>query len=376
MLTVHPSIMLGSYIWDEERLPRDEFDIRMRHIENAMAANGWAGVIVYGDAREHTALAWFTNFIPRMRWAMALFSASGDRRILASISSRDVPAHRAMTMIDTVKSGWEWKWFDEWAAMLGDEGAIGVINQDQITPLLLEQMQTSLTDKHRLQAADDLVRAARQSHRPRELAVIREAAEIADAARSAFREAWKTGGDIENSALAAERAARELAVQDVRTLVSRDGGRTLEPFCASFGDRPNHLLGYVAVKYLGYWADSFVTMDAPAALTEVSCSALDSLISDFEKGAPLADMANGAIGKLGSMQAHPALSGNFGGRIGLSLREADIIQAGATGSPHAGTAYSLNAGVVDDALGGAITSTLVVRKADGSIETLLPAGAV
>ena len=37
MLTVHPSIILGSYLWDEERLPRDEFDIRMGVIREAMA---------------------------------------------------------------------------------------------------------------------------------------------------------------------------------------------------------------------------------------------------------------------------------------------------------------------------------------------------
>ena len=96
MLTVHPSIVLGSYLWDEERLPRDEFDIRMATIREAIAARGWAAAFVYGDAREHAALAFFSNFIPRMRWAMAMFPAKGEPRLLASMSSRDMPAMRTI----------------------------------------------------------------------------------------------------------------------------------------------------------------------------------------------------------------------------------------------------------------------------------------
>jgi hypothetical protein len=52
MLTMHPSIMLGSYLWDEDRLPRDEFDIRLAPLRDAMASNGWVAALVYGDARE------------------------------------------------------------------------------------------------------------------------------------------------------------------------------------------------------------------------------------------------------------------------------------------------------------------------------------
>ena len=87
MHTVHPCIMLGSYVWDGDTLPDDEFDIRMTSLREAMAKNGWAATLVYGDAREHQALAWLTNFIPRMRWAMALVPAQGEPRVLVSVTS-------------------------------------------------------------------------------------------------------------------------------------------------------------------------------------------------------------------------------------------------------------------------------------------------
>ena len=256
MLTVHPSIILGSYLWDEERLPRDEFDIRMGVIREAMAQRGWAGALVYGDAREHAALASFTNFIPRMRWAMALIPAKGEPRLLASMSSRDIPAMRTMTWVPDVKTGWEWRWFDEWVATLGEGGVLGTMGLDLMTPLPFGSVQKTLGERFTLEAADDLVDGARAVHRPREIAILREAAGIAKAAAGALKAAWARGEDLETAALAGERMARERAVHDVRTLVSRDGGHTFQPYAARFEDRPEHLLAYVAVKYFGYWADA------------------------------------------------------------------------------------------------------------------------
>ena len=115
MRTMHPSIMLGSYIWLQDRLPIDEFRLRLDNIYEEMDKHGWKGLLVYGDAREHAALAYVSNFIPRMRWGMALLSRDGNHRLLCSMSTRDLPAMRTMTWIGDVQSGWEWdKTFDPW----------------------------------------------------------------------------------------------------------------------------------------------------------------------------------------------------------------------------------------------------------------------
>ena len=37
---------------DQDRLPRDEFQIRMDALYRAMDANGWKAVLIYGDAAE------------------------------------------------------------------------------------------------------------------------------------------------------------------------------------------------------------------------------------------------------------------------------------------------------------------------------------
>ncbi len=370
MLTVHPSIILGSYLWDEERLPRDEFDIRMGAIREAMAQRGWSGVLLYGDAREHASLAWFTNFIPRMRWAMALIPAKGEPRLLASMSSRDIPAMRTMTWVPDVKTGWEWRWFDEWVATLGEGGTLGTIGLDLMTPLLFGSVEKTLADRFALEAADEIVDGARAAHRPREVAILREAADIARAAAGALKHAWAKGEDLETAALAGERMARERAVHDVRTLVSRDGGCTFQPYAAQFNDRPQHLLAYVAVKYLGHWADAYVESGAPQGLRAPVSAALDSLIAGMQAGAPVAGLASAAQAKLGGV-LHPALTGLFGRRIGLSLNEGGEIGEGRSGLVQANTIYSLQAGSLDATHGGAIASALVLTRAQGGPEVLL-----
>lgn len=372
MLTVHPSIVLGSYLWDEERLPRDEFDIRMSAIRQAMTERGWAGALVYGDAREHAALAYFSNFIPRMRWAMALFPAKGEPMLLASMSSRDMPAMRTMTWLPDVKSGWEWGWFDQWIGKLGTGGKIGAINLDQMTPLLFGSVSKSLGDRFVIESADDVLVAARQHHRPRELALIREAAVSTTHARDAFLTAWRGGADLERSALAGERAARGAAAQDVRTLVSRDQGATLQPYAARFQDLPKNLLAYLAVKHLGYWCETFVCDGASAALRLACEGALDELLGGLKAGASLSGLATQAQAALGPRSLHPVLTGRFGRRIGLSLDEGASINQGASGAIENNVVYALNAGA-QDGEAGYVASALALVK-NGRCEVIFRSG--
>ena len=71
-----------------------------------------------------SALAYVSNFIPRMRWGMALVPRTGEARLLCSMGTRDLPAMRTMTWIADVQSGWgpEWpKAFDPWIERLKAE---------------------------------------------------------------------------------------------------------------------------------------------------------------------------------------------------------------------------------------------------------------
>jgi Xaa-Pro aminopeptidase len=365
MLTVHPSIMLGSYLLDEARLPGDEFEIRMEPLRAAMRERSLAAMLVYGDAREHQALAFFSNFIPRMRWAMAMFPAQGAPRLLASMSSRDMPAMRTMTWVGDVKSGWEWKWFEEFAESLGASGRIGTIGFDEMTPLLNGQMQKTIAGKFELVACDDVAVASRAGQRPRELAILRSAADLAGAAAEEIAVRWRAGDDVERAALAGERLARAGAAQDVRTLVSRDGGPTLEPYAARFDDRPEKLLAYVAVKHLGYWSESFVSLGSPEAARRRTQRGMDVLIEGLRAGASVAELAR-RTGEVAGEQ-HPAFRISWGHRIGLAPHEGHDLKADSHETIEAGSTYALRVGDVS----GAVSSAMVMLKANGEQAVVL-----
>jgi Xaa-Pro aminopeptidase len=357
MQTMQPSIMLGSYVWAQDRLPQDEFALRLDDLRAAMARHAWQAVLVYGDAREHAGLAFLSNFIPRMRWGMALLPRAGEARLLCSMSTRDLPAMRTMTWISDVQSGWgpEWeKAFDPWFDRLKSERTVelGTIGFDLMAPALHEQVRRGLGDRFRLQRADDILAIPASRKRPRELTMIQASCKVLEAAAKTFVESWRGNREPETAALDAERVARSLAAQDVRTLISLDGGRTLVPYQGRFEKSAAPLVGYIAVKVLGYWADMFITVDDRSATPATPASrhaeaALDALIAKVRPGARSGEIYANAIAALRPFTLHPVLGASVGHGIGLSLHEApEFRAAGETALVEDGV-YALQVGVAD-----------------------------
>ena len=369
MRTVQPCTMIGAYGFDPDRLPRDEFQIRMAALNDVMDRKGLKAMLIYGDACEHSALAYFTSFIPRHRWALALLPRAGEARLLVSMSSRDMPAQRLMTWIPEVMTAWTWdKGFDQWLAALGADAAadIGTLRFDLMRPVLREQIEKSTGNRFRLIAADPDVAALRTT-RPRELSLVRDACEVVRASADAFAQAWRAGEGAETAALAGERTARRLAAQDVRTLVSFDRGRSLAPFRGTFEPRTPAaaLLGYIAVKHRGYWAEAFLTeTDGPSDMHTRAQAGLEAALRLAAPGARACDIHSQATRALGISAPHPALGASVGRRIGLSANEGGELNADTSHVLAVGEVYALHVGA-RDAQGGAIASAVVAITAQG-----------
>jgi Xaa-Pro aminopeptidase len=384
MQTVQPCVTIGSYIWAQDRLPYDEFTLRLDALRAAMERNGWPAVLVYGDVREHAALAFLTSFIPRVRWGMALLPRTGDARLLCAMSTRDLPAMRTLTWIADVRSGmgpeWE-KAFDPWVESIkGDRGQkLGTLGFDIMAPLLHASVRRSLGERFALQRADDVVAIPSRRKRPRELTMIRASCELLKTAAKTFAESWRGNREPETAALDAERVARSLAAQDVRTLVSLDGGRTLVPFQGRFEKCEGPLVGYIAVKVLGYWADLFVSVDDGSvgdAARHVE-AALDAVIANMRPGARTDALHAKAVGALAPYTLHPALSGSIGHGIGLSLHEGPEFEASGDTILVEDGVYSLQVGAAEAKAGNAIISAIVrvaVKGAEVLIRSKLQAG--
>jgi Xaa-Pro aminopeptidase len=363
MRTVHPSTMIGAYGFEADRVPRDEFQIRRRALDDIMDRMGLKAVLVYGDAAEHSDLAYFTNFIPRHRWALALLPREGEPRLLVSMSSRDMPAQRLMTWIPEVLSAWNWDTaFDPWLASIKAEAGadIGAVRFDLMRPPLFQSIEKSLGNRFRLVAADAEVRA--RATRPRELSLIRDACGVARSAAAYFLQAWHDGGGAETAALAGERRARAMAAQDARTLVSFDEGRALVPFRGVFAPKAaaKRLLGYIAVKHRGYWAESFVAAaDRPGELQQHVETGLNAALRLAAPGVSAAALFAAATAPLGQRPLHPVLSGGVGRRIGLSTNEGGELTRNAGHRLAVGDVYAMHVGASDAEI-GAIASAIVV----------------
>jgi Xaa-Pro aminopeptidase len=364
MQTMQPAITLGSYVWAQDRLPADEFAIRLDELRAAMAQHDWAAMLVYGDVREHAALAYLTNYIPRIRWGLALLPRDGEPRLLCAMSTRDLPAMRAMTWIADVQSGWGAEWpnaFDPWLARLADnDGDFGTLGCDHMAAALHDTLLQSLGNRFALRRADDMLTVPPPRKRPRELTMLRQACKLLQDTAKAFVESARAGSAPETAALDAERVARSRAAQDVRTLISLDGGRTLMPYQGRFEEKTRPLVGYLAVKVQGYWADLFVTVDdrgSPASAR--AGQALDALIAKMQPGARAGDLHAAALAALAPLRLHPALSGSVGHAIGLSLDEEPQLRAGSDAMLVGDGIYSVQVGVADTDTGYALTSAIV-----------------
>jgi Xaa-Pro aminopeptidase len=183
---------------------------------------------------------------------------------------------------------------------------------------------------------------------PRELTIIRESCAILDAATEALAQAKRAGAGVTASVLEAERAAHYLGAQDVRTLFSIDGGRTLRPFEQAIDSTIDPLQAYVAVRHVGYWVEGFVSLAASEhPVLAKAAEALKAVITSATNGAKCSDLACLAAEKIRPYGLHPMTAGTIGNGIGLSLEEEPPLSATSEETLRAGEVYTLRVGSSD-----------------------------
>jgi Xaa-Pro aminopeptidase len=353
MRTMHPVVGLGSYRWDPEWLPLDEFEERLRVARREMASRGWSGLIVHGNSQDCAALTYLTNFFPRNRWAIALIPAQGPLKLLVAGSTRDLPAASLLTWVKDVASyGDAAKILPGWIGTTKPK--LGVYGESFMRHGVHETIVGAARQHATLESADALLDGLMSRKRPRELSMIRKSCAILAKTVETLKREKAKGASVVAATVEAERVARASEAQDIRILFSLDGGKTLRPFEEISDVRCDPLVAYVAVRYLGYWSEAMVTLaDKPHASRDAAAKALGALLAAAKPGATL----SGA-----PPNPHPALGKSLGHAIGLSLDEGNAaLQDGGV--------YSLHVGIADGAAGNALVSAMVAVK-DGGNEIL------
>jgi hypothetical protein len=352
MYTQHPTLLIGPSDWDESRAPKAEFHRRIAALWTAFPDAAQA--IVFGSAAHHAELAYLTHFMPKLEPGIALLTRDGQHKLLFGGGPNMIGAMKPLTFISEMAplnalakliAGWK-------APLSIGGGAMSSAMRKTVDEATNGSAQDATTH----------VQSLMRRKSPGELAAIRDACSILDRVMATMRNAVGAGHDAVTTLLAGERAAIDAGVQDIRTLYSLDGGRTLRPFEAIDDRRVEPLQVYVAVRKSNYWAEGFACLsNEPQPAASLAALLLDNALSAIKPGVPLVQLSK-ILAVASPYRQHSVTQGAIVSTIGLSLDEA------ASANFESGEVYSVRAGLTNGADQHAIISGMIaIRDSDADV---------
>ena len=230
MLTMHPTLLIGPADWDARA------HAARRNLPRASRRCGQSGRRPAArssmvTAAEHAALAYLTNFTPKLEPAIALIPRAGRaeadgrrRRQHDSGGSAADLGHRPGVAASDGQDD------SAWLDAIG--GPCITCECDNMPTRMHGELDQALAGRS-IEDGTEPLHARMRRKSARELACIHAACATLRAAVAAAQAAQRSGAGVTAVLLAAEHAAIRSGAQDVRTLFSLDGGRTLRPFEAT-----------------------------------------------------------------------------------------------------------------------------------------------
>jgi Xaa-Pro aminopeptidase len=244
------------------------------------------------------------------------------------------------------------------ASQAGGAGPPVLIGADHMTAVLRRGVVAAAGEEGKFEDATGALWALMRRKSAAELDAIRTACSILAAAMAAIGEAKRFGAGITAAVLAGERAANALGVQDVRTLFSVNGGRTLQPFEMPIEGAVEPLQVYVAVRRANYWVEGFATFsERPSPATDKAAGALRAAVAAIRPGTTSRDIASMIEESIQPYRPHPVTEHAFAAAMGTGL---DVPRHAEPGDAFAaGEVYSLRVGVTDGVEQHAILSAMI-----------------
>jgi hypothetical protein len=359
MHTVHPTLLIGPADWQPERMPKVEFLRRIEAMWQSCPAASYA--LVCGTSRHHAELAYLTNFVPKLKPAVALLSRTSEPRLFVGGGANMLGAARSLTWIADLAPLKELE-----RVHLSD---CVVIGDGYLTTALRDSVINASGAGDAAPDATQKLWTLMRRKSPAELAAIRAACTVLDAAMAQIVDAHRRGEGVTTVALAGEKAANEHGAQDVRTLFSLNGGRTLVPFEALEARVVDPLQIYVAVRRFNYWAEGFVLLTHERrAVHSQAAAILRSAINATMAGTLIDDLARVVASGAFPYRIHSVAADRIG-PLGLAL---DALPYAAGAALGADEACSLRVGFTNGADENAVVSAMVAVREDGN-EVLWPA---
>ena len=372
MRTMHSVVKRGALYWDRKLIPADIYPRRIAAIQSCIAAAGDDAWILVGDVIRHGPVVYATNFMPRVRSALAFIPAQGAPTLFANISLRDVPAARTITDIEDIRpfSRLPKELSTFLAERLPVGGTIGLCGVDECLPandwFAIEEALPLV----RWVPRDEVIAAMRTRKDPVEIEAIRRSTALADVALDAAQAVIKAGSSMRVVMAELERQVRSRGAEDVRFLVA--GGPQVSAALRPVDDRTlkdgDTVMIYCAVQNQRYWGEAAQTycIGAPSAKLQAlhakARSALDRMAAAIKPGVAVGDVADAA--QVGDTSA---LSYGLGNAIGLDAQEGVVLATGAAAPVEGDTVIALRVILHSEDGGVAVSRTLVTGASDNTL---------
>ena len=365
MFTMHSTLLVGQYDWDESRLPKAEFAERIGAFWESFADQDCAGIAVYGDRRNNAELAYFSHLVPKLQDAVMLLPRNGSPRLLVGGGKNAMPTAARQTWVAIEPLGDLIKAVAQWTADL--KGKVAFVGDEYLRGPAHKGVSDAVGRGGLSAQAAATLRGLMQRKRPREIAALRDAVAALKAVAAALAGAQRSGSGVTDAIVKAEHAAHELGVAEVRSLFSADGGKTLRAFLTPIAKPADPLLAYFAVRHANYWADGFVTLASKPGAAQIKAGEiLKALLPQIKAGAKGRDLCAFVRAQAQGWQPHPMIAGSLGNAIGLALEEAPLLGVDSDAPVQAGSVMSVRVGLTDGKGQNAIVSALVLVNALGN----------
>jgi hypothetical protein len=360
MHTMQPTLLTGPSDWDAERMPRSEF---VERIEALWQSHPQAErAIVFGNSMHHAELAYFTNFVPKLDAAVALLSRSHERQLLVGGGPNMMGAARPLTFIENVAP------LRDVAGTIRANPTPGhtlLIGADYM-PTRVRAALTEAVGPAAVLEATAAVWAEMARKSAREIEAMRAAGAAKGAGVAAMMEAVQSGEGVSAVIAAGEEAAYAEGAQDVRTLFSRDGGKTYRPFLGLIEKTIDALPVYMAVRRFNYWSDGFALptrRDDEDPVLAKAISARAAALRLIKAGTPVSEVAIAIRTAIEPCTTHPMVARAMAQRIGLALDEGTRTEPGPTFED--GEVHSLRIGATDGMTRHQVVSAMIRVRAGG-----------
>jgi Xaa-Pro aminopeptidase len=366
VLTSHPTLLIGPSDWDADVMPQDQFERRIEALWRAFPDAPCA--IVYGNPAHHAELAYLTNLVPKLEAAVALLVRNGAHECYLGGGPNMLGAAKPLTFIETLKPLRGSQAIGQRAAetRTGFPGVPVMIGGGYMPMAMYRGIEDTIGEFARDATAQ--VWALMRRTTPHELHAMRESCFALNGAMTAIADACKASAGVTDAILAGEREANTRGAQDLRTLFSLDGGRTLVPFSTRVETRVDPLQVYVAARRYNYWSEGFLLFsDQRPPVAAKAKELLRQALAAIKAGVSTADVAELVRAGATPHRIHPVTEGAFASRIGLALEEPPYTDAGDTFE--ASTFYSIRIGITNDIDEHAIVSAMI-RIRDGGSDML------